>query len=218
MSTEEPVPAADAGLSFDKAEYTGTAPALACAMCGGAVHGTYYEANGNVLCPVCAEALRGEANPRAEQERFRRASGFGLLGALAGGAGYAIITEMSGYNIGLVAIGVAWVVGRGVRHGARGLGGPKFQLLTLALTYLAIAGSWLPRIVQGAEIEWTAAIALQVGWLALQLPVITALEAPMSAVITAFALFEAWRSNAGGVPALSGPFDAAARAGSGLGG
>jgi hypothetical protein len=205
MDLEKPPPTG-APLSFDRAEYVAAAPPLTCALCRGGLEERYFEANGQLACERCAAVLRSEGGERATHARFVRALAWGFGAAMVGGAGYAAVNEVTGY-IGLVAIGVAWLVGQGVRRGSCGLGGLRFQLLAMALTWLAIAGSHLPAIAASLSADrLSPALVLECAWLAVRLPMLTIIERPISAVITAFALLEAWRSNTGGVPELRGPF------------
>ena len=52
---------------------------------------------------------------------------FGLLGAGAGAALYFIILATTGYEIGLVAILVGFIVGKAVHAGSRARGGAGYQ-------------------------------------------------------------------------------------------
>jgi len=68
------------------------------------------------------------------------------------GAGiYYAILAITGYEIGLVAIAVGWLVGRGVHKGSNGVGGWAFQTLAVGLTYLAIVSTYVPLIVKSAR-------------------------------------------------------------------
>ena len=50
-----------------------------------------------------------------------------------------MIRKITGYEIGIVAIGIGYLVGKAVRKGAGGFGGTRYQVLAVFLTYAAIA-------------------------------------------------------------------------------
>ena len=49
-----------------------------------------------------------------------------------------------GVQIGIVALGVGWMVGKAIRAGSYGIGGRPQQLLAVGLTYFAISTSFIP--------------------------------------------------------------------------
>jgi hypothetical protein len=49
-----------------------------------------------------------------------------------------------GFQIGIVALAVGWMVGKAIRTGGYGVGGRSQQILAVALTYFAISTSFLP--------------------------------------------------------------------------
>ena len=69
-----------------------------------------------------------------------------MLGA---GIYYAILAA-TGYEIGLVAILVGWLVGLAVQKGSNGVGGWAYQTLAVGLTYLAIVSTYVPFIFKSA--------------------------------------------------------------------
>lgn len=143
MENTPPVNPESPNMQFDTVEYADdSAAALACAACRQSIVGEYYEINGRLTCPVC----RG----RFEQaftggSRFLRVVAATLLGCLAGLLGAAIyfgVAKLSGYEIGLVALVVGFLVGGGVRKGSGGRGGWFYQLLAMFLTYASISMSY----------------------------------------------------------------------------
>jgi hypothetical protein len=56
-----------------------------------------------------------------------RAALFGIGAGILGAAIYYGVLALTGYNIGLVAIGVGILVGRAVRKGSGGFGGRGYQ-------------------------------------------------------------------------------------------
>ena len=124
----------------------GTAP---CAECRGAIVDTYFEADQTVICAGCHARLTAPRPTEATDGRFARGLAFGLLAALATAAAYVALLATTGRELTLAVFLVGLVVGKAVRIGARGRGGRRFQWLAAALTYLAIATTYVPFVVKG---------------------------------------------------------------------
>jgi hypothetical protein len=121
----------------------------ACARCQAPITAAYYEVNGHVVCSGCKTALEG-APAGSGASRMLRATAFGLGGAVLGAGIYYAILAATGYEIGLVAILVGWLVGRAVQKGSNGAGGWAYQTLAVGLTYLAIVSTYVPFIFKSA--------------------------------------------------------------------
>lgn len=135
------------GLRFDQPEEN--PGATSCARCRSAITTRYFEVNGHVVCWKCkTELARGAEGSAAG--RLLRAGAYGLGGAVVGAGIYYAILALTGYEIGLVAIAVGWLVGRGVQKGSGGVGGWAYQTIAVALTYLAIVSTYVPFIVKAA--------------------------------------------------------------------
>ena len=80
--------------------------------------------------------------------RFMRASFFGFIGGAIGAGIYYAVLAITGYEIGLVAIVVGFLVGAAVRIGSGGGGGRVYQLLAATLTYVAIVSTYVPFIIE----------------------------------------------------------------------
>jgi len=65
-----------------------------------------------------------------------------------GAAIYFAIVTLTGYETGLVAIAVGFLVGAGVRMGSHGKGGMPYQALALAVTYFVVV-TYVPFIIEG---------------------------------------------------------------------
>jgi hypothetical protein len=136
-------------LQFDRADYAQETPAeLSCDNCQIPLHDHYYEINGRMTCERCRYGLEDAFKTRPGFSGFAKALGAGL-GAAAVGAGiYYAVLALSGYEFGLIAILVGWMVGKGVNWGTRGRGGPLYQTLAILLTYMAIVSTYIPLIVK----------------------------------------------------------------------
>jgi hypothetical protein len=132
-------------LQFDRAEYAEPSQEPAgprCTACRRPLADSYYEVNGQVTCPDCQLVAVHEATGGSRVGRTFRA---GLAGAAGGGVGaliYFAVEVFTGYQIGLIALLVGFLVGAGVRWGAHGRGGWFYQIMAIALTYAAIAESY----------------------------------------------------------------------------
>jgi len=114
-----------------------------CVLCKQSIGTTYFHAQGQVVCPLCAQRIEaGQQAPPAIS--LGRAALFGTGAALAGCALYAAVAILFGAEIGIVAIAVGIMVGKAVRAGSKGLGGRPQQILAVLLTYFAITTSYIP--------------------------------------------------------------------------
>ncbi len=145
-SDATPVSSPD-GLRFDQPAPESGPPT--CGRCQRTISSAYFEVNGHVVCASCKAVLQQGAGGNGAT-RLLRAAGFGMGGALVGAGIYYAILAATGYEIGLVAIAVGWLVGRGVQKGSHGVGGWAYQSMAVGLTYLAIVSTYVPFIVRSA--------------------------------------------------------------------
>ncbi|MEE8523640.1 MAG: hypothetical protein V3T72_06885 [Thermoanaerobaculia bacterium] len=152
MDSSPPTPAAEepAGeLQFDRADFGEAAPAgtQQCTLGGETITGAYYQINGAVACEACYAQAVASRTGGSGVGRFARATYFGVLGGAVGAGIYYGIVALTGYNIGLIAILVGFLVGSGVRIGSRHCGGWFYQLLAVGITYCAIVSTYVPQLV-----------------------------------------------------------------------
>jgi hypothetical protein len=142
-------------LQFDTAEPVGdagaTATSLACTACSTDITTSYYEVNGAIVCTSCRGTLRAQFAGGSSTGRFGKAVGFGLIAAAVGSGIYYAVLTLTGYEIGLVAIVVGFLVGRAVNRGSQGRGGRAYQVLAVGLTYFAIVTTYIPMIIKSAR-------------------------------------------------------------------
>ena len=146
MTADTRPDAAAGALQFHTAEMhaaNGATPgltALTCTSCQAPIRAYYFEANGAVLCAQCKQradsGTGGGDSSRAG--RVARAALYGSGAALAGAALYYAVAALTGYEIGLIAIAVGYMVGLAVRIGSRGRGGWRYQTLAVVLTHFAV--------------------------------------------------------------------------------
>lgn len=139
--------AGSAGLQFDRAELPRQAAAK-CSACACIMAEQYFTINGNVVCPACQQRLGAEMAGGSGTRRFIKAAIFGSLAAVLGCGIYLGVLWGTGYEVGIIAIVVGWMVGKAVNNGSGKRGGWVYQCLAVFLTYTAIVSSYLPLIVK----------------------------------------------------------------------
>lgn len=138
-------------LQFDRAESLGPdAKDRQCARCGNRIVGPYFVILGQDHCPPCKEVRETEPSPEPRFRDLCRAFLFGTGAAALGTMLYYGILALTGYELGLIAIAVGWLVGAAVKRGGRGMGGWKLQVIAVGLTYFSIVSSYIPVMVKAA--------------------------------------------------------------------
>src|SRR5664279_5643569 len=117
-----------------------------CVVCKQPAGGTYFQAQGQVVCQLCAERIQA-VQQAAPALSLMRAALYGGAAALGGCALYALVAIVLHAEIGLIAILVGWMVGKAIRHASYGRGGRRQQILAVLLTYFAITTSYIPVIL-----------------------------------------------------------------------
>ena len=242
MTDEEPKGEQDpSDLQFDRAEPQqpdGAPGGLSCEACTRPITDVYFTAADKKLCAPCRDGLKDLLSAGTPAGRFFRALFLGTLAMFFGAAVWYGIRALTGYDIGLVAIFVGYLVGVAVRRGSGGLGGRGYQFLAMLLTYLGISISMIPDVITAirdlpAE-EETAAPAEEGGdpadtpeeipddavgvviilFMAIlflfAMPVLAGISSPIYLIIMAFALWEAWRRNTFIPVEFAGPFKVSA--------
>jgi hypothetical protein len=136
-------------LQFDKADVTeeSTGP-LVCHVCQRHLYDVYFEVDAQPSCEMCRYELESERSRGSGPGRFARALLAGGFAGLVGAGLYYAVLALTGYEVGLVAIVVGFLVGFGVRWGSRGHGGWPYQVLAVAITYVAIVSTYVPFIFE----------------------------------------------------------------------
>ena len=127
---------------FNTAEYQSNAGEV-CGVCKYAVGQTFYRANHQIICGRCADNLRRQ-NPSDSHAAFVRAIVFGSVGALVGMALYAGFVIATGLSIGYLAIAVGWIIGEAMKKGSGGIGGRRYQIVAVLLTYASVSIAYVP--------------------------------------------------------------------------
>lgn len=197
----------DTELQFDRVEKPAS---HACSECRSALHDSYFQANGHMLCETCAEKIRnGFAQKRGGFVRFLKSTAYGIGGAFVGSAAYTAVLTITHINAALITILIGWLVGKGVTKGNGGRGGRGYQVLAVLITYMAIGFSatlsdvLTSDIAQGSVLSGIIICVLGtfIGG------AIMATSDFLGAIITFFGLLQAWQSNRAAVVEVTGPHD-----------
>ncbi len=209
MSTDATRDAADA-LTFDAAEHVSSAPAQpTCTNCNATIADRYHEANGKVVCAACRARIEHVMTTSdGKAGRFFRALLFGAVGAAVGAGIYYAILALTGYELGLVAIVVGWLVGRGVSLGANHRGGWLYQAMAVVLTYSAIVSTYVPLIAKEG-VEGPLPVLFIVAY---AVPFLAGLQNIIGIAIIGFAVYQAWSMNKRLTISFTGPYTVKAAA------
>ena len=203
-SDAEPT-AEDAGepLQFDHAELeTPAGDVPACAVCKQPLADEYYEINGRVMCPRCRHGVEAAFRGGSPVGRFLLAVAYGGAAAVAGAIIYYASIRATNWNLALVSVLVGFMVGKAVRQGTGNRGGSLYQLLAVFLTYSSIVA--MNVLVEIQEVSLRACIQGMVDLF--PSPLKEGFADPLTGVIYAFALWEAWKFNKPVELVFNGPF------------
>jgi hypothetical protein len=96
-----------------------------------------------MACGTCAgQAKAGQ--PTDSHVAYARAALFGVGGAIAGLILYSTVEIVTNMTIGYLALAVGWLVAKAMMTGSKGIGGTRYQITAVLLTYLAISMSAIP--------------------------------------------------------------------------
>ena len=137
-----------------------------------------------------------------DQGAFAKALVFGLVGAVVGCAGYALV-GFTGWMVSIVAIGVGWLIAKSMMTGSGGVGGKNYQVAAAVLTYFAVSVGELVDVLHRNEIPLALVGRLPPGFLLQRVLAgpLLALRSPLNGgiglVILFFGMQAAWRLAAG---------------------
>ncbi|HUR38479.1 MAG TPA: hypothetical protein VM222_03255 [Planctomycetota bacterium] len=191
-------------MQFDRAEPLNPASPLVCAGCCRVLSGAYYTVQGRSLCAACGAALKRVAEAPFDPARFLKASVFGIAAVAVGGGVNALVASRWDLYVGWLSILAAVLVGFAVRLGSGNRGGRPYQVLAVALAYLAMAAMFIP--IQHREGALTFTRVIQPLWVLLAAPFISGVQGLLLWSILGFSLAQAWRLNRAAPLDLQGPF------------
>ena len=200
-------------LQFGRAEYASPAGPQ-CAACQRPLSSAYYEINTRIICESCFSQTQRTQAQGSGMVPFFNALLFGVGAAIAGAVIYFAVAAMTGYEFGLIAIVVGFMVGWAVRKGSEGRGGVGYQFLAVILTYLAIVSTYIPSILK--QFSQVNAETSPVGWMvifaiACLAPWLAGIRNIVGWIIIGIGLYQAWKFNKRVPLQISGPFSLASR-------
>jgi hypothetical protein len=128
---------------FTTAEYSGSANNTACKSCGQPISGAYYQVNGALTCSPCTQQIKDQML-KVSHAAFARGVLFGSVAAILGLILYVTVALTTGLIIGFVSLAVGYMVGKAIVMGSGGLGGRRYQIAAVLLTYIAVSLSAVP--------------------------------------------------------------------------
>ena len=96
-----------------------------------------------MACEGCVQELQ-RRQPSDSHTGYVRGLLFGVGAAIVGMAGYAGFTILTGLYIGYVSLAVGWLVGKAMMLGSKGIGGRRYQIAAVILTYAAVSIAAVP--------------------------------------------------------------------------
>jgi uncharacterized protein (DUF983 family) len=128
---------------FATAEYSNKAAETVCKACAQKISGPYYRVNGVPACASCAQRLK-EQLPQDSHQAFVRAVLLGIGGAIVGFGIYVAFALSTGWMVGYISLLVGYLVGKAVAFGSGGVGGRRYQVVAVLLTYMAVSLAAVP--------------------------------------------------------------------------
>jgi hypothetical protein len=128
---------------FGTVEYAGSPGSDHCQFCHQPIAGNYFRANGAMTCAGCAEKMRGEL-AKDTHGAYVHAVLYGVGAAILGMILYATFAIVTGIVIGYAALAVGWLVGKAMIKGSNGIGGRRYQIVAVLLTYAAVSTAAIP--------------------------------------------------------------------------
>lgn len=137
-------------LRFDRATYAkGPDTGVPCASCKGPLGDSYWRWQQHIVCARCREGIAARLADSQSNKRLAKAVAAGGATALACGIAYAVFVSATHMQFALATIGIAFVIARVVRKASGGIGGTRFQIVAVALTYLSATMGYVPGIWTG---------------------------------------------------------------------
>jgi hypothetical protein len=141
-----------ADLSFDRATYAAprASTAAPCGSCKKPLTDQYWKWQRLIVCEQCRDGLATTLAKSQSASAFGKAVLKGGGAALGCGIAYAIFVGVTEIQFALATIGIAIVIATVVRQASHGVSGRRFQVLAVALTYLASTMGYAPAIFRAA--------------------------------------------------------------------
>jgi len=104
----------------------------------------YYRVNQTMVCPSCADRVRTRRDADSHPA-YVRGLAAGIGAAVAGLIAYAVISiVLQGWVISYMSFGVGWLVATAMMKASGGVGGRRYQIAAVLLTYAAVSMAAIP--------------------------------------------------------------------------
>jgi hypothetical protein len=137
----------------------GTSKKDICTCCGQPVAQYYFRVNGAMHCMPCAKVMK-DASPEDAASSYKRAVLFGAIAALVAFVFYSVFGLATGWLPGYFAFFAGYAIAKLMMVGSRKIGGRRYQVTAVFLTYMALSLSAIP-ITIGEQARWRAAVRAQ---------------------------------------------------------
>jgi hypothetical protein len=232
----------EGSLQFNRAEYADpSAAGPKCANCKEPIAQEYWKLGQQIFCGRCRAGIEDVFAKSKSAASFGKAVLWGGGVAVACGIGYAVVAGALHMHLALITIGIAYVVAKVIRKASRGVGGRRYQLLAVALTYFASTMGYVPSVIGGisGHSKKTASAAdspekvndeapaaekaplgpgavvvaaVVVVVISLAAPFLEITDSPLGLLIVLFGLWEAWKLSRGVTLNIEGPLRVGAAA------
>jgi len=128
---------------FSTAEYAHVPGTERCRICSNFISGEYYRINNQMACANCARQAQA-GQPTDSHAAFLRGLLLGIGAAIVALAAYATFTIVTNFYLGYLALGVGWFIAKAIKQGSNGLGGRRYQIAAVLLTYASISLAEIP--------------------------------------------------------------------------
>ncbi len=187
-------------MSPGEIDFQGGGPSgpATCDGCGRQLRDQYWAAAGKIACETCRELIDASGTSGTPASRFLVASALGVGAMTLGTVAWWALGKFAGINAAILAIGIGWLVGTGIRFGTQGRGGLVYQIMSVTLTYLSITFATMFLIIGHvrAEAPDTGVLAYPAAFvLAFISPVMGGLSSILSVIIIGIGLVAAWKMN-----------------------
>jgi hypothetical protein len=139
----------------------GTSKKDSCTRCGQPVTQYYFRVNGAMHCMPCAKVMK-DARPEDAASSYKRAVLFGGIAAFVAFAFYSTFSLSTGWLPGYFAFFAGYAIAKLMLVGSRKIGGRRYQVTAVFLTYMALSLSAIP-ITIGEQARFRAAVSAQQG-------------------------------------------------------
>jgi hypothetical protein len=172
-----------------------------CSLCGSPIIDEFYRVNLGLACAKCGVAARS-GSPVTSTSSYTNGLLSGIFAAGVSMLAYAAFTIATHFYLGYVAVGVGWIIGKAMMKGSEGVGGPRYQVTAVVLTYLSISLAAIPIRVftfsSASDMNWASELMPLALW-GLASPILY-LQYPIFGFIGLILLFvgmrTAWRLTA----------------------